>query len=103
MAQWTVTINARMKISGRCIVSVATSQKDRDGRALYREVVLVDGETVRTDDPVTARELNVLTLGETPILTPLPSRPVSPTHDVDRVEGAPLPVRTPSSEIVRVR
>ena len=96
MAQWTVTLDPRVKrADGTCEVRVLTGAVDGRGRPLYVTMVLRDGETVRTDDAVTAAALDSLrTATEGKVLSALVTRPPAPTHDVDVKTREPLPEST---------
>jgi hypothetical protein len=96
MAQYTVSLDpsvAAASPGGACTLRLETSV-----RGQYVTFVVKDGETIRTDDPVTAKALDTLLAGRTKCVTTLAARPANPTHDVDTKPRAPLPLSADGAE-----
>lgn len=90
---------AQFTASQACEIRVATSERGK-----YATFRLQAGETLVTDDPVTAQALADLSVGPRPAdraVATLAVRPASPTHDVDRKPRADLPAE--AKPVGRVR
>jgi hypothetical protein len=99
MAQWTVAMDASVRRGdGTCEVRVRTSRVDGRGQPLYVTMVVRDGDTIRSDDPlVTAAFDGMRAAGNAKVVSTLAVRPPAPTYDVDARTAEPLPERVSAS------